>query len=600
MNTYPKNIPNKILITPPSVYTTWQEIDWGIINITVRKLQCKIYQASLSKDKDLVHKLQNKLSNSIEAKLMATKKITQDNVGKRSAGVDGIKFLKPHQRIDLAKSLELDGSSDPVRRIYIPKPGKSELRPLGIPTIKDRCKQMLAFLCLDPEWEALLENNSYGFRPGRSTHDAISKVRNGLKNNPKYVYDADIKGCFDEILHAKLIEKLATYPEMEIQIKSWLKSGVIEPGQQLINPTTKGTPQGGIISPLLANVALHGLETALQNLYDKRRQEPGKKSILHNQGKFTFAKYADDFIFAHPNFELLLEGIIVAKEFLKEVGLIINENKTNIIVTNERINHGNFKVGFDFLGCHFRLYNRKYRGTTSNRGKKKDFVLFVTPSKSNRLKHYNNLKKTIWSMKSVKQEDLIKRINPIIRGWSLYYQHYNSTREFSKLDYKLWFLLFNWANKRHSKKSKTWVINKYFHKYKNQNLRFLTNWNEIPNKIVNQHSDTKISQYYKCKADYSPYASKGYYNFFTDKTLYSKLHKKQEGICKMCNTEIFPSDILEVHHILPRSSEKRNNMKYIWLIHKSCHDQLHANTELLEIEEIETLESYDSNNDRIK
>ena len=585
-----KIINQKILDIPPSNYSKWQEIDWGIINIKVIKIQKQIYDASLSRNKSLVHKLQRQLSNSIEAKLLATRRITQDNEGKRSAGVDGIKIVKPSQRILLSKSLVLDGQSDPIRRTYIPKPGKSEMRPLGIPTIKDRCKQTLALYCLEPEWEALFEGNSYGFRSGRSTHDAIASLRYGLKNNPKYVYDADIKGCFNEILHEKVIEKLSTYPEMEKQIRSWLKSGVVEPGQEIVNPTPRGTPQGGTISPLLANVALNGMENALQKLYDKKRNIPGKKSLLHNQGKFTYTRYADDFIMAHPNFELFLEGIDTIKEFLKDIGLEINEEKTSITVTNERINHNNYRVGFDFLGCHFRLYNRKYKGTTNNRGKKKDFVLFVTPSKLNKLNHYNTLKKTVWSMKASRQEDLIKRINPIIRGWSIYYQHYNSTRIFSKLDYQLWFLLFNWANKRHSKKSKTWVINRYFHEYKNEKRKFLTYWNQIPNKILSLHTDIKITQYYKCKSDYSPYANEDYYNFFYSKTLYSKLYNKQEGTCKMCNTQIYPMDIVEVHHILPKTSKQRNNMKYIWLIHKSCHDQLHADTDLFNLEEIEAKE----------
>ena len=493
-------------------YSKWQKLNWQKINCYVRTLQHKIYEASLQNEQANVYKLQKQLANSIEAKLLATREITQDNVEKRKAGVDGKKGLKPEQRIVFAQSLALNGDSDPVRRTGGAKE-KTNNKFVGIPTLKELCKQKLALYCLEPEWEALFEPNSYGFRPGRSPHDAIAALRLGLKNQPKYVYKSDINGCFEEILRTQLIKKLNTYNEMENQIKSWFQSDVIELCRPFQNMIAKKSGSE-ILSPLLANVALHGLEQALQTLYHKRRHEPGKKTLLHNQGKFTFSRYGVDFVFAHPNFELYGEAVQVVQAFLKNMG--INQRQPSFSVTNERINDQKVNVGFDFLGCNFRIYNRKYQATTSNRGKKKDFVLYVTPSKLQRLAHYQRLKKIVWSMKAARQEDLIQNLNPIVRRWCLYYQYYNSSGHFSKLDFKMWFLLLNWATKRHGRKSKTWVISKYFHRYKNQKWRFMTYKNEKPNRLINVHWETHIIQYIKCKANYSPYATtnKELYDFF--------------------------------------------------------------------------------------
>lgn len=210
-----------------------------------------------------MRRLQKTLLRSWTAKLLATRRVTQDNQGKKTAGVDGIKNLTPKQRLELIHKLNLTGKSKPTRRVWIPKPGKTEKRPLGIPTMLDRALQALAKLALEPEWEAKFEPNSYGFRPGRSCHDAIQAIFDAIKQKSKYVLDADIAQCFDKINHDKLLQKVNTFPTLSKQIKAWLKSGVID--SRIFERTEYGTPQGGVtLSPLLANIALHGMETLVK------------------------------------------------------------------------------------------------------------------------------------------------------------------------------------------------------------------------------------------------------------------------------------------------------------------------------------------------
>jgi RNA-directed DNA polymerase len=195
--------------------------------------------------------------------------VTQDNRGKKTAGVDGIKSLNPQQRLHLAQTLTLPQTASPTRRVWIPKPGKEEKRPLSIPTIHSRAQQALAKLALEPEWEARFEPNSYGFRPGRGCHDAIAAIFHAICQKPKYVLDADIAKCFDRINHQALLDKLQTFPKMDRAIRAWLKAGVLD-GEELY-PTDEGVPQGGPISPLLANIALHGLEEAVAVDHPKAR-----------------------------------------------------------------------------------------------------------------------------------------------------------------------------------------------------------------------------------------------------------------------------------------------------------------------------------------
>ena len=267
----------------------WGQLNWRKLERCVSKLQKRIYKASLRGDVNAIRRLQKTLMKSWSAKCLAVRRVAQDNTGKNTAGVDGVKSLSPAARIELVDNLKLGSKVKPTRRVWIPKPGTDEKRPLGIPVMYDRALQALVKLALEPEWEARFEPNSYGFRPGRSCHDAIEAIFNAIKQKAKYVLDADIAKCFDRINHEGLLKKLDTFPTIHRQIKSWLKAGVMD-GKQLF-PTSEGTPQGGVISPLLANIALHGMEERI-----KRFAETWKGNKRANRNSLSLIRYADDFV----------------------------------------------------------------------------------------------------------------------------------------------------------------------------------------------------------------------------------------------------------------------------------------------------------------
>jgi RNA-directed DNA polymerase len=264
----------------------WSLLPWRKLERQVYRLQKRIYRASSRGNVRAVHRLQQVLLRSRSARLLAVRRVTQDNQGKKTAGVDGVKSLTPPARLALVEAIhpthQRKPKAQPVRRVWIPKPGKPEKRPLGIPVMYDRACQALAKQALEPEWEANFEADSYGFRPGRSQHDAIGAIFNEIHHKAKYVLDADIKGCFDHLAHQALLDKLATYPAMRRAVKGWLKAGVMEGGE--IFPTEEGAPQGGVLSPLLANVALYGMEEAVHQAF---KVKEGKPSLI---------RYADDFV----------------------------------------------------------------------------------------------------------------------------------------------------------------------------------------------------------------------------------------------------------------------------------------------------------------
>jgi RNA-directed DNA polymerase len=273
----------------------WREINWQKLERFTYKLQKRIYQASHRGDVQAVRRLQQTLMKSWSARALAVRRVTQDNLGKKTAGVDGLKSLTPKQRLALIGELELGSKGQPTRRVWIPKPGTDEKRPLGIPTIKDRALQALVKLALEPEWEARFEPNSYGFRAGRSCHDAIEAIFNEIRYKPKYVLDADISKCFDHIDHEALLRKLNTSPTIRRQIRAWLKAGVMDAKQ--LFPTSEGTPQGGVISPLLANIALHGMENQINQAFPRRTIVKKGKYAGYQPGA-TLIRYADDFVSA--------------------------------------------------------------------------------------------------------------------------------------------------------------------------------------------------------------------------------------------------------------------------------------------------------------
>ena len=429
----------------------WNKINWRKAEFAVFKLQKRIYRASLLGDVKQVRKLQKMMVKSWYARLLSTRRVTQENKGKKTAGVDGAKSLTPKQRVELTENLRLDGKSQPTRRVWIPKPGKKERRPLGIPTMEDRAKQMLLKLALEPEWEAKFEPNSYGFRPGRSSHDAIAAIFVNINKKPKFVLDADISRCFDCINHAKLLKKLNTFPTFKRQIKAWLNSGVIDfskwAERRGYSQTSEGTPQGGVISPLLANIALHEMEKRINEEFPSN-----EKNQIRVNGRVIGAprliRYADDFVVICEHLPYVQRCQEIISQWLSDIGLELKPSKTRLKHTLEK--HNGEKPGFDFLGFTIQQYKvGKHHSGRASKNKILGFKTLIRPSNESVRRHYEALNAWCDKMKSFNAAALINQLNPIIRGWCNYQSPWHSKETFSKISHLLWQRLWEWAKRRH-------------------------------------------------------------------------------------------------------------------------------------------------------
>jgi RNA-directed DNA polymerase len=435
-------------MTTANLMDEWNELPWKQFERQVFKLQSRIYRASQRGDVKTVHRLQKLLMKSWAARCLAVRRVSQDNQGKKTAGVDGVKLITPPQRLTLARSLRASGKARPLRRVWIAKPGSREQRPLGIPTLADRARQGLVKIALEPEWEAKFEPNSYGFRPGRSAHDAIEAIFGGIRLKAKYVLDADISKCFDRISHQALLDKLRTYPRLRRVIRGWLRAGVMD-GPELF-PTTEGTPQGGVISPLLANVALHGLETHIRAAFRECYQ--GQR-----HWKPLVVRYADDFVVLHENEAVIVEVQQIASAWLARMGLELNPNKTQIVHTLHPY-HG--RRGFDFLGFWVRQHpvGKTHSGRLGRRGQESDLLGFktiITPSPTALSRHLDDLGNVVRHLRVATQAILIQKLNPIIRGWCNYYSTVVAKDAYAKMDHLLYIVLRRWALLRHHGKTRT-------------------------------------------------------------------------------------------------------------------------------------------------
>ena len=566
----------------------WSDLPWKKFEKVLYKLQKRIYQASLRGDVLNVKRLQKLLIKSRSAKLISVRKVTQDNQGAKTAGVDGIKSLTPKQRFKLVDQINLRTKVSPLRRVWIPKPGKDEKRPLGIPTIYDRAVQCLVKMALEPEWEAKFEPNSYGFRPGRSCHDAIEAIFNAIRSKPKYVLDADISQCFDKIDHQKLLDKLNTFPTLRRLIRAWLKAGIWE--NKKLSETTRGTPQGGVISPLLANIALHGMEESIKRFAESLEMRDKKGRMLnyeHKRSSLNLIRYADDFVILHKDHSVVQSSRDLISEWLKGMGLELKTSKTRL--THTLHNVGQEKAGFDFLGFNIRQFKvGKY-----NSGKFQEnllgFKTLIKPSKKSIRLHYYQLAEIINNSKSLKQEILIARLNPIIKGWCNYFSAVISKKAFSKLDNLVYWKLWKWAVKRHSNKGKTWLKDKYFHtessydkknhKFVSKNWIFATTKNGKVKDRLTLHVETEITRYVKVQGSASPYDGNSvYWSSRMGKNpemprRKAKLLKAQKGQCNWCCLMFKHDDVLEVDHIIPKSKGGKDYYKNLQLLHRHCHNE---------------------------
>lgn len=556
----------KVTLHPKS--ETWNELPWRKLEKHVYRIQKRIYQASQRGETRTVQKLQKLLMKSEAARLMAVRRVTQDNQGKRTAGVDGVKYVKPELRLVMAKRVHpkhwKHQKPKPVRGVWIPKPGKAEKRPLGIPTMLERAKQALVKSALEPEWEARFEPNSYGFRPGRACQDAIEAIYNNIRYKQKFVLDADIKGCFDNINQEALLQKLQTYTAMRQVIKAWLKAGVLDGVN--FSPTEAGTPQGGVISPLLANIALHGLEEAIKEGYSLRDRNVEKPVLI---------RYADDFVILHSRKEAIDKAKVVAENWLKDMGLYLSPTKTRVTHTYEP-HEGN--VGFDFLGFTVRQYPAgKTHKIKNTNGKKLDFVAIITPSKEAIKRHQAEIGKRIKELRAAPQGRVIKDLNPIIKGWSNYYRTVTASRAFAECDHRMYQQLMSWGKFRHSKKGIGWVINKYWPKALSKR-----DWTfQTPDeKILRRHRETHIIRpYAKVRGEASPYD--GNLLYWSQrlrahpmmKQKLAKLLQRQQGKCRWCQLTFRDEDQIEIDHI--DGNHENDHPSNLMALHKHCHDEKH-------------------------
>ena len=539
----------------------WHNINWSAVSKNVRRLQVRIVKATQAGRWNKVKALQRLLTHSFGGKVSAVRRVTE-NTGKRTSGVDKVLWDTPEKKMQAVAALRQRGYKPlPLLRIYIPK-SNSAMRALSIPTMHDRAMQALYLLALDPIAETLADPNSYGFRTGRSCADAIEQCFAALakKTCSQWILEADIKSCFDTISHEWL---LANVPMDKTILQKWLTAGYVE--KQVLRATREGTPQGGIISPLLANFALDGLEQRLRKEFPRigRGSEKGRAAGVH------LVRYADDFIITGRTKELLEERVKpIVEDFLRTRGMRLSTEKTRITHVSE---------GFDFLGQNVRKYEN---------GK-----LLIKPSKKNIKNFLAKIRKVIKQAKGYRTAELIQHLNPQIRGWANYHRHIVSKRIFSRVDAAIFKALWKWARQRHCRKSLGWIKQKYFCRKAGRDWLFFgesrtDETGKTRREWLYHAATTPIKRHVKVKAEANPY-DRQWQKYFQkresreitdslENRRLSFLWREQSGLCVVCRQPITRITGWHSHHLVHRAAGGSDETENRVLLHPECHRSVHS------------------------
>jgi RNA-directed DNA polymerase len=538
----------------------WFAIDWRAVHRNVRRLQVRIVQATKANRWGKVKALQRLLTHSYSGKVLAVRRVTE-NAGRKTPGVDHVVWDSPEDKVQAVHALQRRNyRPQPLRRVYIPK-SDGKMRPLGIPTMVDRSQQALHLSALDPVVETQADKNSYGFRQQRCCADAIEQCFKTLRRpNPRWILEGDIRNCFGNFSHDWLLTHV---PMDRVMLQKWLKSGYID--NQVLHETTEGTPQGGIISPAVSNCALDGLESLLKEKY------PTGKAHKSVGGQFpcvNFVRYADDFIVTGRTKELL-EGEVkpLIESFLRERGLALSPTKT--VITH-------VEKGFDFLGQNVRRYPN---------GK-----LLIKPSKKNVKTFLDRIRETMKAGLGMSAADLIEALNAKIRGWANYHRHVVSKHTFQHVDAVIFQRLWQWARRRHPKKSSGWLKKKYFESHRGREWTFFCETCDSdgpPSKVrLYRASSTPIKRHVKVKGEANPYdpAYETYFeqregshmlDTFRGSSTLRFLWHEQNGLCPVCNTKITRITGWRLHYCVPRVLGGSRSAENFVLLHPECHDRVH-------------------------
>ncbi|MEO1373449.1 MAG: group II intron reverse transcriptase/maturase [Cyanobacteria bacterium J06635_10] len=596
----------------------WESTNWKVCTTQVSKLQRRIFRATQDAKQgsgswNKVRSLMKLMLKSRHALLLAIRKVTQINKGRKTAGIDGVVVVDNNQRNQLIETWNPNEVAIPTRRVYIPK-SNGKKRPLGIPAVKDRIGQAVMKLAYEPVFEVDFEPSSFGFRTGRSCHDAIGDLFQTLKCGSPYqwVFDADIKEAFDNISHEFILEQIDGFPKRE-KIGEWLKAGYME--GLTFHETQAGTPQGGLISPLLANIALDGLEEILSEEKGEIEYSTvlrGKRIIKSREvNKYKFTRYADDFVVSSPKKEWLEEIIPIIGNWLAQRGLVLNTEKSQI--------HNVREVGFSFLGFDIRQFPKNVLREGSNRyrriarrmvheqkpgakrkclvpqSKPKDEVVFACIIKPGKKEIAEFLKEIDIFLKgnanSMTFEQIINHLNPKIRGWGQYYRHVVSKETFQKIRNDVLDKLWRFLKRRHPSKSVTWIRKTYFTTVDQDFCNPYAMKTYGTNKgtkitLVNIAKDVPIIRFVKVKGNNSPFDPKlqDYWKKrkttrgktrFAKGSKYEVIYQNQNGICPICGEPIDFDEDFDLHHILPVKDGGTNEIGNLVFLHSECHKAKH-------------------------